>query len=598
MGLSERRLAGPIALSTLASLLGILALIVWLPLLHTVLPGQARLGGRLQDLSSLLPENLGRAPLFAALATALVFLTLAKAGARYLADRSLGELTAAGAERLRERLVRRHLRFGQQWLDAAGPAQTVRNLYRVPERTARLARWLVRSGANGIELTLYGLLMAWLAPPLALVALTLMTAYYFGIKNLVEKAEARAGDEEEAEDRAAAEIQDLARNLVLIRLHTPEEEAVSAFGERAGRRAALAGRRQSLLRLIDEARQVTNVILLLAFVLAVGWLLGRFEGVAVSRYFVFFFVLRRAMGTFSSLQRLPRQWRNLRQTLDEVSRLLEGDEARVVPSGELPMPPLSRGLEVRKLTFAYEPGRPVLEDVSFVARRGRLNVLLGPNGSGKSALVELLLRLTDSPPGTLLADGVDLRDVDLAALRRATGYAGPEPMLLDSSLRENLTIGLGDVPEECLSRAAETAGLVDLVERLEGGFDHPLGSRGLRLSQGERQRVALARVLLRDPALVLLDEATSSVDAASEREAMLTLERIAAARVVLVVTHRVASIPDEAWVVLLEGGRVVAEGRCRELAATSEPFRRMATTDLYPERSGTDRWPADLQGDR
>lgn len=575
LGVPPRRLAAPIALAGATSLWRILALALWLPLLTTVLTGELGAGRRLAALADLVPPTVDRATLLAALAGAILLVTLAKAASAHRADRAVADLAAAAEVRLGEKLLRRHLRFARHRLLDAGPAGTVRNLSRLPARAARLVRWVVRAGASALEMTLYALLMLWLAPALAGVALALLAAYFLGVRRLVERAEERAGEEEDAEDEAAAEVQGLARNLLLVRLSTPEDEAVAAFRDSAVRRTALAGRRRAALALIDEARQAVGVLLLVAFVLAVGWALARFDGGAVSRYLVFFFVFRRALGAFATVQRLPRQWRSIRQRLDEAAALLAAGGDAEVPSGDRPMPPLAAGLAVRRLDFAYEPDRPALAGVSFNAPRGRLTVLVGPNGSGKSTLVELLLRLRDAPPATLFADDVDLREVELGALRRATGYAGPEPMLLDGTLRDNLTIGLGEVAEERLWAAAEAVGLAPLVRGLEGGFDHAVGDDGLRLSQGERQRLALARVLVRDPALVLLDEATSSLDAESERRAMEALADLARDRVVVAVSHRLASVPASAHVVVLDGGQVVEEGPCAELAARSGPFRRL-----------------------
>jgi ABC-type multidrug transport system fused ATPase/permease subunit len=576
-------LAGPILLKVLTGLSGIVAMALWLPLLHIVLTGQLRLGRRFQVFESLLPQGADRGTLLAVLAGGILLATVGRSALAYWAERAVAERSGAAERTLAEKIVRRHLRFGQHYYDAVGTARTARNLQQLPARAARLVPWLARTASSCLELVLLALLMAWLAPALAAVALVVLTVYYFGLRRLVERAEARAGEVEDLEDEAGVQVQDLAANFLLVRLHTPEEEAVGAFRQRADRRAEVGQRRRSLLRLVREARQGANVLVLLAFVLALGWMLQHVDGAAVSRYLVFFFVLRRSMGSFSALQGLPRQWQGLRRRLREVDRLLAGDE-QLVPSGSRPVTAVREGLEVRSLDFAYGAGEPVLRGVSLAARRGEMTVLVGPNGSGKSTLVELVLRLYDVPPGSLFLDGVDLRELDIGSLRRRCGYAGPEPLLLDASLRENLTVGLGEVPEARLWEAAEVAGIATLVRGLEGGFEHPVGSRGLRLSQGERQRLALTRLLVRDPDLVLLDEAISSLDPESEAEVMARLAELAAQRVVLAVTHRVPTIPRQAQVVVLDRGEVVEAGRCGELLERPGHLRRLVRASVEGER--------------
>lgn len=568
-------LAGPLLLHWTAGILRLLTLALWVPLLHTVLSGEFQLGRRLVFLQGLVPDDASRTNVLAVLAVAVAAAALARGGVAYLAERAMSARVAAGERALGAKLVRRHLQFGQGYFDDAGPARTVRALQRLPARTARLSRWVVRAAASSLEFVLHAALLVVLAPLLGSLALALLAAYYFGFRRIVRRVEARAIEDEDLDDEGASEAHDLASNFLLLRLNTPSEQAVRIFREGSERRAVIERRRIGMLSLLDEARQAMNVILLLLFVLGAGLAIRQLDAAAVSRYLVFFFVFRRSMASFSALQRMPAQWRGLRLRVVEVGNLLAGANAPVIEPGDRPMPPIETGLSVRNLTFGFAEAQPVLRDVSMAAPCGALTVVVGPNGSGKSTLLKLVLRLYDAPPGTLLLDGTDIRAFDLDGLRSRCGFAGPEPMLLDASLRDNLCFGLDGASEDRLWAAAERAGLAPLVKGLEGGFNHRIGSSGLRLSQGERQRVALARVFLRDPAIMLLDEAMSSFDPAAEAVAMAGLEAFAAGRVVLVVTHRLAAIPPAAQVIVLDEGRIVEQGRCAELLARPGLFRRL-----------------------
>jgi len=575
MDIRRREMVMPSLLKAADSFLGVLILATWLPLLHLVIANEVKLGRRFQVMDDLLPAGMEKTTLLVWLAAIMVAATAAKIFSSYWAERLVSVQTSRAETAIGEHIIRRHLRFGQSYYDAIKPGHTIKNIMRLPSRAARLIRWLVRLFSTTLVLCLYVLLMVWLSPALAGFSVCLLLVYHLFVRKLIERTESKLGDDDDLDDAADSDVRDLAENLLLLRLHAAEGETVRAFREKSTQRAIVKEQRDGLAGLVEELREGGNILIMLLFILAAGWALQGMSGGDVARYLVFFIVFRRAMRPFAVLQRLPRQWTTLSGNLDEVAELL-GDEGKsVVSSGHRSVDSVPDCISVRNLTFSYHDKKLILDSVNFLARKGELTVLVGPNGSGKSTVLKLFMRLYDVQPGSLYFDAIDLREFEMEDLRRKCGYTGAEPLMLNASLRENLTIGLHAVTDEALWRVAHDVGMDGFVSALEGGFDHEIGSRGMRLSQGQRQKIALARVLLRNPYVIFLDEASSSFDPAAEREMMIRLQQLAVDRVIVAVTHRVSSIPPGAHVVVMKNGQVTEDGCGCELQAKGGMYKKM-----------------------
>lgn len=572
----RRDLIAPSLLRAADCILGVFILAAWLPLLHLVIVNEVRLGRRFEVIEGLLPDGVQHSTLMVLLAGMILFATAIKVICSYWSERLTSARTSRAETTLGEQIIRSHLRFGQQYFDSVKPGRTMRNILRLPSRASRLVRWLVRFFSTSLILVLYLMLMVWLSPALAVISVCLLTVYHLFIRRLVERYESAQGQEDEVDDAADSDIRDFAENLLLLRLHAPEAQTMQAFSEKARQRAAIKEDRDGLAGLVDELREGGHVLLMLLFILIAGWALrGEMGGGDIARYLVFFIVFRRAMRPFAVLQRLPRQWSALSDNLDEVAELLKDEGKAVISNGHRLLESAPSVLSVRHLNFSYRDGVQILKDVSFEAKKGELTVLVGANGSGKSTVLKLFMRLYDVPPGCMYFDDVDIREYDVEALHRKCGYTGVEPLMLNASLRENLTVGLGNISDQDLWAVARDVGMDGFVSGLEGGFDHEIGNRGMRLSQGQRQKIALARVLLRNPDVIFLDEASSSFDAVAEKEMMSRLLKLTTDRIILAVTHRVSSIPAEAHVVVMKGGQVVEDGPGYELTRQGGMFRKM-----------------------
>jgi ABC-type multidrug transport system fused ATPase/permease subunit len=246
-------------------------------------------------------------------------------------------------------------------------------------------------------------------------------------------------------------------------------------------------------------------------------------------------------------------------------------------------PPLPAGggrVELRDVTFGYGDEAPVLRHIDLDVEAGRTVALVGPTGSGKTTLVMLVPRLYDVDEGAVLVDGVDVRDLDPESLRRQVAVVSDDAFLFSAPLRENIAYARPEASDEEVTRAAERAGLAEVLDELPDGLDTLVGERGHTLSGGQRQRVAIARALLAEPRILILDDATSSVDATTETLIKSALAEVMRGRTTFVIAHRLSTIALADEIVVLEEGEIAARGTHDELLESSPLYREIAEKGL------------------
>jgi ABC-type multidrug transport system fused ATPase/permease subunit len=222
-------------------------------------------------------------------------------------------------------------------------------------------------------------------------------------------------------------------------------------------------------------------------------------------------------------------------------------------------------VEFRQVSFHYENRRDVLQQIDIQVRPGQTIALVGPTGAGKSTLVHLLPRFHDVTAGCILIDGVDIRDVTLESLRRHIGIVTQEPFLFNGTVRENIMYGRLDASEQEMIAAAQAANAHEFISRLSEGYDSRVGERGVKFSVGEKQRVSIARVLLKDPRILILDEATASIDTHTEQMIQEALERLMADRTSFVIAHRLSTVRNADVILVIDQGRIAERGSHDEL---------------------------------
>ncbi len=274
-----------------------------------------------------------------------------------------------------------------------------------------------------------------------------------------------------------------------------------------------------------------------------------------------------------------------------IFELLDREPQVVAPPGAPPLPEGAGRVELDGVTFEYEgASAPALRDVDLVVDAGTTVALVGATGSGKTTLVQLLGRLYDPTEGTVRIDGADVREIDVRSLRDQIAVVDDDPFLFSATVHDNIAYARPDASREEVERAAERAQAAVFIEALPDGYDTRVGERGLTLSGGQRQRIAIARALLADPRILVLDDATSSVDASTEQAIKTALREVMAGRTTFVIAHRLSTIALADDIVVLEHGRVAARGTHAELLERSALYAEIAEKGL-PDQVFLNRKP-------
>jgi ATP-binding cassette subfamily B protein len=295
----------------------------------------------------------------------------------------------------------------------------------------------------------------------------------------------------------------------------------------------------------------------------------------------------RTLGIFLGMsQRATASGARIFQILDRAPQMTVPPDAPALPAGD-------GRVELRNVTFTYDDANdPALRDIDLDVAAGTTLALVGATASGKTTLVSLIPRLYDVTEGQVLVDGADVREVQLQSLRRHIALVTDEPFLFSASVHENIAYARSDASRDEVEQAARRAQAHEFIAELPAGYDTLIGERGLTLSGGQRQRLAIARALLADPRVLILDDATSSVDASTEQEIKEALREVMRGRTTFVIAHRLSTIALADEIVVLEHGRVTARGEHEELAKTSPVYREIVEKGL-PDQVFLTRKPAE-----
>ncbi len=361
----------------------------------------------------------------------------------------------------------------------------------------------------------------------------------------------------------------------VVKSFAQERQELDKFAERSElvfRRSVQANRQRAIyVPLISFIPLIAQgAVLLVGGKMVADGTLPIGEFIAFNLYVTMLVVPLRSLGMWiGQAQRATASGERIFEIMDEPV------EVRDRP-GAVPLPDGRGQIRFERVGFGYGAGAQVLDAVDLEIAPGRTVALIGHTGSGKTTLTSLVPRFYDATEGRVVVDGADVRDVQLPSLRRAIGVISQDPFLFSATVRENIAFGRADATDEQVQDAAKLAQAHEFIERLPQGYDTVIGERGITLSGGQRQRLAIARALVLDPRVLILDDATASVDATTEARIRLGLREAMRGRTTLIIAHRLSTIALADEIVVLDGGRIAAQGQHDELLTTSPVYR-----DIY-----------------
>jgi ATP-binding cassette, subfamily B, bacterial len=324
-----------------------------------------------------------------------------------------------------------------------------------------------------------------------------------------------------------------------------------------------------------------------------GWLVIQGE-VTIGTLVALLGLLSLMIGPIQGLSVLVQSLQQAGGAMTRIDELLNEEPAVVEVPRARALKPFRDRVRFEGVTFAYDDGRPALDHVSMEIRAGEYVAIVGTSGSGKSTALSLLLRFYDPQEGCVTIDGMDIRRCTLRSVRSQMGVVFQEDFLFNTTIRENIRMGALHASDDDVVAAARSAEIHDTIMAMPRGYDTIVGERGTRLSGGQRQRIAIARAIVRNPPLLLLDEATSALDLPTEAAIRRTLDRIAAARTIVSVTHRLTSVVNCDRILVMQRGRIVEEGTHTELLARSGAYARLWSEQMetlseeLPKHDGID----------
>lgn len=474
--------------------------------------------------------------------------------------------------RLERAIFERYLNFGKLYFDRTNIGKSSR-IISFSNAFAELLRVLAQAMEACFILAFYMILMIMISWRLAIFAVLIFPILKYSVQWIVKKIEATAKAHSEVGIELARQIFNVLSGLQLVKAYGNEKNVAKKYNDINDLLRRLRFSWSKKTNFISPVQEIIMLIALLLLVSLAAFIFMKGKMGAVPGFLVFFYLIRRGMPIFGSLSQLKAEAAAAEVRIKFVLDVFDDKDKFIIPEGPKVFDGLKREIEFKHLNFSYNKEVPVLKGISFFLQKGKMIAIVGPTGAGKTTIINLLMRFYDCPQATIFLDGNDIREFSLRSLRQHIAIVTQDALLFNDSIQYNVTFGSEEkVSEGRLLDVAKKARLYDFIKKLPNGFNTEVGDRGIKLSGGEKQRVSIARALFKEADILILDEATSSLDTHTERLIQGAVEEAVKGRTTIVIAHRLSTIKNADKIMVVEDGELVEEGALEELLAKKGKF--------------------------
>lgn len=495
-----------------------------------------------------------------------VMLYILKSILRYFSAISMVYLAVRSIHHLRKVLFGKYLSFGKQFFDTTNVGHHATLLIEFTKVALGPLFYVDRQMNALFSLCAYLVIMVTISWRLTLIALPLFVLLHVVIRAMIVHIRELAKSITDRGSDLGKKSVEILSTIPLVKSYGTERQEQEHYTRISDAMSSLDFHSRTFQELLLPLQEVITLLAATAMVVGSLTLFGRAHIASAPALIVYFYVIMKASSKFGVLSGLRGRLAAASGALDAVLAIFDEHGKFFVCGGTQEFPGLHRAIECRALTFEYSADRQVLRQVTCTMERGKMTAIVGPTGAGKSTLIHLLMRYYDCPSGALFIDGIDIRAFTLHSYIAQVALVSQETLLLHESLQNNITYGLQrDVSAEEIARVLDQSRLTDFVAKLPQGLATLIGDRGVRLSGGEKQRVSIARALLKNASILILDEATSSLDSQTEKLIQEAIDEAVQGRTSIVIAHRLSTIRNADKIIVLEDGRVVEEGTLEKL---------------------------------
>ncbi|MEO0270596.1 MAG: ABC transporter ATP-binding protein [candidate division WOR-3 bacterium] len=435
-----------------------------------------------------------------------------------------------------------------------------------------LSEGLIQFLREFMNVLVYLIVAFWASPLLTLISFIILPFAFIFIQVSSKVLRRRAKRAQERMGEIGSRAQEILMNLKIVKSFVRKKDEIEKFKNETDKFYRAHLKYENLSILTPHLTEFVGAIMASFLLYLGGVFIFRYSLLTPDKFFVF---LASALSMLQPLKGLTLSYSNLQQGITALERTFNILKEKEEKGGSIQFKKLERGIEFKNVSFFYEKERWVLRNINLFLEKGKVYAFVGPSGAGKSTLLSLLLRFYDPQEGEIFIDGINLKNFDLDSLRSKIGFVSQEPKLFSGTVKENILYGNPDAKEEDLERAIKFAALEELTSRLPQGLNTDIKELGKALSGGEKQRISIARVFIKNPEILILDEFTSQLDARSEHFVREAIYNLFKERTSLVIAHRLSTVLKADEIILMDQGRIIDRGKHDDLLKRSELYSKL-----------------------